>query len=569
MKRPLAGLRLGVILLFLLGFLSPMASIGAGAQDLTCDDFNSERAAQAVLDADPEMEDALDPDGNGVACDHEEVAADDEEDAATDEEDAATDEEDDGSSDDDAASGDGEAYLADVQDELDTLAEQFDRFLEIDAIIGDATDAEAQELITEINDLAAGWVEYPDVAAEFVAPAGYEDVEESYLDFADTVGETGELWEEYWAIPADDDEAEEIAFEAFNESFISAQDQLDEVQSLVDELGGGSSSDDATDDDQDSTDDATEEADDTADETDGSDDATGGDDEYLTTVQDELDTLVDESDRVVEILELAEAGDATSAEVEEINDIFVSWAEYPDVAAELEAPSEYADIEDAYLDLADSVGETGEAWEVYWGLEAGDPDEEDALADFEGSFGATLDLIDEVQGLVDDAGGSGGSDDATDETDATDDSTDEADDATDETDDSGDATDGGDAEGYLSEVTEQSEEWNDSITRFNEILQAGEFTDAEITEISEIVTVWLGAPDIASGADVPAGMEGVQEAYEAYADALAEAGTNFTVWLSSESGTAESTEALDAFTASIADSQDAYAVLQDELAAAG
>ncbi len=573
MKRPLAGLRLGVILLFMLGFLSPVASMGAGAQELTCDDFNSERAAQAVLDADPEMEDALDPDGNGVACDHEEDASDDGGSSRDDEEDA-TDEEDDDSSDDGSASGDGEAYLADIQGELDTLAEQFDRFLEIDATIADATDAEAQEMVEEINDLAAEWVEYPDVAAEFEAPSGYEDVEDAYLDLADIVGEAGEAWETYWAIPAEDDEEEEIAFDAFNEAFIGAQDQLDVVQDLVDDFGGAAPSDDATDD-EDATDDATDEEDATDDESDDSGDDTedpAGDDEYLVAVQDELDTLVDESDRIVEILELAEAGDATSAEVEEINDIFASWVEYPDVAADLEAPRGFEDVEDAYLDLADSVGETGEAWEVYWGLEAGDPDEEDALADFEDSFDTTLDLIDEVQDLVDDAGGSAPSDDATDDEDATDDATDEedaADDTADESDDSDDGADGGDAQDYLDEVTEQSEEWNDSIIRFNEILQAGEFSDAEITEITEIVTVWLGAPAIAAEADVPAGMEDVQDAYEAYADSLAEAGTNFTLWLSAESGSAESEDALDDFAASIADSQEAYANLQDELAAAG
>lgn len=572
MKRPLAGLRLGVILLFMLGFLSPVASMGAGAQELTCDDFNSERAAQAVLDADPEMEDALDPDGNGVACDHEEDASDDDGGSARDDEEDATDAEDDGSSDDGASSGDGDAYLADIQDELDTLAEQFDRFLEIDSTIADATDAEAQEMVEEINDLAAGWVEYPDVAAEFEAPSGYEDVEDAFLDLADTVGEAGEAWETYWAIPAEDDEEEEIAFDAFNEAFISAQEQLDEVQTLVDDFGGSAPSDDATDD-EDATDDATDEEDATDDESDDSGDPVD-EDEYLVAVQDELDTLVDEADRADEILGLG--GDATSADVEEINEIFAAWVEYPDVAADLVAPRGFEDVEDAYLDLADSVGETGELWEAYWDLDAGDPDEEDALLDFEESFETTMDLIDEVQDLVDDASGSSsGSDDATDDEDATDDATDEedaADDTADESDDTDDASDGGDAQDYLDEVTEQSEEWNDSIARFNEIVSlwaAGDASDAEISELSEIVTMWLGAPEIASGADVPAGMEDVQEAYETYADTLAEAGTNFTIWLSAESGTAESEDALDDFAASIAESQEAYADLQDELAAAG
>lgn len=532
MKRPLAGLRLGVILLFMLGFLSPVASIGAGAQDLTCDDFNSERAAQAVLDADPSLEDALDPDGNGVACDHED----------------ATDEEDDGSSDDGTSSDDGEAYLADIQDELDTLADQFDRFLEIDSTIADATDAEAQEMVDEINDLAAEWVEYPDVAAEFEAPAGFEDVEDAYLDLADTVGETGGAWEEYWAIPADEDEEEEIAFEAFNESFISAQEQLVDVQDLVDEFGGSSPSDDATDDESDASDDTDDPA---------------GDDEYLDAIQDELDALVDDSDRVVEILELAEVGDATSAEVEEINDIFASWVEYPDVAADLVAPRGFEDVEDAYLDLADSVGETGEFWEEYWALESGDPDEEDALADFNDSFDTTLDLIDEVQDLVDDAGGSSpGSGDATD---------DEADSA-DASDDNDDGTDVGDPDAYIDEVISQSEEWDESIARFNEIVNLwvdGDATDDDISELSGILILWMGAPAVAAELEAPAGFEDVQDAYEAYADSLFEASVAFTSWLGAESGSTESEDALADFGAAMTDVDEAYNDLQDELDAVG
>ena len=111
MKHPLTGLRVGAMLLFLIGFLSPVALTGAGAQDLTCDDFTSERAAQAVLDADPDMEETLDPDGDGIACNHEEDASDDA--AADEEDDAAADEEDDSSA-DDSGSGDADAYLEDV-----------------------------------------------------------------------------------------------------------------------------------------------------------------------------------------------------------------------------------------------------------------------------------------------------------------------------------------------------------------------------------------------------------------------------------------------------------------------
>lgn len=522
MKRPLAGLRLGVILLFLLGFLSPMASIGAGSQDLTCDDFNSARAAQRALDNDPDLEDSLDPDGNGEACDHDETATDDE-DPATEEDDEP------------AAGGDEEAYLGDIQSELDDLSTSFDRFLEIDDELGVAEEDEIQDLVTELNDIAALWVEYPEVAAEFEAPAGLEDVEDAYLDLADTVGEAGEGWEEYWAIPAEDDDEEEIALAAFNESFTSAQDQVVEVQDLVDELGGGGTS---TGDD---TDEPTEEADDPD---------NGGDadaDEYLATVQDELDTLTDDAERAQEILDSDSADDA-----DEINEIFASWAEYSDIAADLVAPAGLEDVEDAYLDLADTVTETGENWDAWWTSEADSPEEEEALAAFEDSFASVQDQILDTQDLVDELGGGTSTGDDTDEP------TEEVDDPT------PDAGDDADGEAYVADVQDQIDEWNDSIEEFNTLL-GGDRTDEDIDAIVDISLTWLDAPNVAAEFEAPAGYEDVQAAFEDYADVMEELSMNFTLFLSSEPDTAEGDDALDAFFASMESADAAYAAVQDEI----
>lgn len=92
---------LGSLLLMLGPLAAFVAPVSAYAQaDITCDDFVRQEAAQALLDADDAYAEALDPDGDGVAC-REEVEEDEgdegdvaEDDGAADDEDAATDEDD-------------------------------------------------------------------------------------------------------------------------------------------------------------------------------------------------------------------------------------------------------------------------------------------------------------------------------------------------------------------------------------------------------------------------------------------------------------------------------------------
>jgi hypothetical protein len=529
MKRPLAGLRLGVILLFLLGFLSPLATSGAGAQAFSCDDLTATQA-QALLDADPDLAEDLDPDGDGEACNHEEGTTDE----ATEEAGEET------------AAGDDE-YLTAVQDELDYLGESFDRFIELNEQAADATEEELQDIADEVNSIAAEWVEYPDVAAELVAPAEFEDVETDYLDLADMVGETGELWEEYWSIPADDPE-EDAAFEAFNDAFIDVQDQLDAVQAVVDDAGGagGNTDPDPT---EEATEDPTEEA---------TEEASGGDaDAYLSDVQDELDTLNDEATQLSEILDLQEAGDATQEDAELFTDIMATWSTYPDdVAAELVAPAGLEDVEDAYLDLADTMAETSIHWDDYLSADVGSPEEEDAFAALVDGVDSVQTQIEDVQALIDDAGGSGGNTDPDPTEEATEDPTEEA---------TEEAT-GGDADAYLADVTDTADEWNESISRFNELL-GGDLTDADIDELSGILVAWVGAPDVAASMDAPEGMEDVQAAFEDYADSISEMGLNFTTYLGTEANSPESEEALTAFGDSMTQALADYNALQDEITA--
>ena len=500
MKRPSAGLRLGVILLFLIGLLAPVTATGAGAQIFNCEDLTATQA-QALLDADPDLEELLDPDGDGEACNHDEGTA------TADDEPVASDDD----------------YVAAVQDELDYLGGTFDRFLELNDEAGATSDEdELVAIIDEANSIAAEWVDYPDVAADLVAPSEFSDIENAYLDLADLVGESGELWEEYWALPSGDPD-EDAALESFNDTFIDAQDQLDAVQTLVDDAGGSSTT---------TTEDPTEEP------------ANGGDAEaYLTDVQDEIDTIADEAGDLATILDVQadDPANVTDEDVDFFNETMTRWSTYPDdVAAELVAPEGLEDVEDAYLDLADSVAETSLLWDDYLSTDAGTAEEEDAFDALVDGIDSIQTQVDDVQSLIDEAGGS----------------------TTTTTTTGGDV----DADEYLAQVSETSDEWIESIDRFNELLQ-GDLDDAAIDELSEILVTWVGATDVAAGFEAPEGMEDVQDAFQTFGDSITDMGMAFTTYLGTEADSAESEEALDAFSAAMDQAQADYDVLQDELAA--
>ncbi|MEJ7901719.1 MAG: PT domain-containing protein, partial [Thermomicrobiales bacterium] len=290
-------------------------------------------------------------------------------------------------------SADGDAYVEDVQGELDNLADQADRFdvLYSDATSGDLTQAEIGDAIEELNSLAADWVEYPDVAAEIIAPEGLEDIEDAYLDLADTFGETGELWEAYWAIPLVDP-GEDEALDAFEGSFADAQDGIDEVQELLDEVSGstGPSTDDPT---EEPTEDPLE---------DPTEEPAGDSDEYLTTVSDTAADWQDSIDRFSEIIGLG--ADATDAEFTELTEILVAWAEAPDVAAELDAPSGLEDVQTAFEDFADELSVASVAIADYLGTDPESPEADAAFDDFITAIENAEDLLAELDDLLADAG---------------------------------------------------------------------------------------------------------------------------------------------------------------------
>ncbi|MBA2468509.1 MAG: hypothetical protein H0V37_03795 [Chloroflexia bacterium] len=553
MTKRLAGLRLGVFLLFLAGLLSPFAATGAGAQELTCDDFNSQRAAQAVLDADPSSAESLDPDGDGEACNEDGPVDGPADEPADEPADGPSDNPADEPADDpvdepadgpgDEPSADGDAYLADIQAELDTLQGQTDRVLEI-SVLGEAA---TQDDATELNDIASGWADYPDIAAGIEEAEGYEEIHEAYLDLADTVGEAGELWDVYWAIPAENDDEELVAIEDFTVAYTDALDQIAEVQALVDDAGGATTPVDGP--------------------LDGPEDEPSADgDAYVEDVQAELDALSSSFDRYVEI-QAEDIEDLSQSEAqdlaEELNEIAATWVDYPDVAFELVAPEGYEDVEDAYLDLADTVGETGELWEAYWAIPAEDDDEEQVAFDaFSDAFADAQDQLAEVQDLLDEAGGPTGP--------STDDPAEEPTD--DPADEPADEPAGDDAD-YLATVSETAADWQASIDRFSEILALGaDITEDDAVELAEIIESWASAPDVAAELDAPAGLEDIQTAYEDFADELttaADAIAEYQEQLEIDPESAETEAAFTDFILAVASAQSLYTELEELLADAG
>ncbi len=541
MKHPLTGLRVGAVLLFLVGFLSPVMSTGAGAQDLTCDDFTSERAAQAVLDADPDMEDSLDPDGDGIACNHEEDASDGT--AADDEEDAAADEEDDTAA-DDSGSEDTDAYLSDVADTAASWSESLDDLLDIDPIRADVTDAEADDIIAILDVFLAA----PDTAADFDAPEGLEDVQDTFEDLADGYADYAQAVIDWSNTDAGSDE------EADAED--AAADALDAVQSLNDDLAaaiedaGGSTADGGSDDESDST------------------DGNGGEaDEYLADAQELVDEWADALDTWNDLDMIENYPDFTDDDWDTVNDAIALWAAAPDDAASFDVPDGYEDVQSALEDLADGYFDIQDLALVWNDTAAGSDEEADAEDDLADAVDAIADLEDDYDTAVEDAGGS-----SADGSDARDDESDAADDEADATDDESDGGNGGNADvaDYLDDVSSHNDDLMAGAARMTGLLtQEDELTDDDISEIGDIIDSWAAAPDEAADLDVPDGMEDVQADYEDVADAFATAADNFNAWLATDSGSDESDDAWADFTDSLIEATSLSAELTETIEDAG
>ncbi len=289
------------------------------AQALTCADFTSPDAAQVALDSQADFADGLDPDGNGIACDHDEAAP------------------------------SAEAYLAGIRDELDALQNNVNRYLEIDRLGANASAEERNEL----NQIAADWIDYPDVAAEFVAPEGLEEIGQSYLDLADSFRAAGVLWEAFWSLPSGDP-GEEPVLNAFNQEFLSAQNDLVALGTMIEAAGGPATDDSGT-------------------------EPTGSPEgqmpaevlAYLETVSNTASEWDRSIDRFSELYvnSIAAGTSIPAADAEEMAQIVAAWIEAPNVAAGIDVPAGYENIQATHEAFAKALADAATAFTAELGGE--------------------------------------------------------------------------------------------------------------------------------------------------------------------------------------------------------
>jgi hypothetical protein len=79
------------------------------------------------------------------------------------------------------------------------------------------------------------------------------------------------------------------------------------------------------------------------------------------------------------------------------------WAAYPDTAAAIDAPSEYADIHDAYMDLADMLAEMSAYYEDAAASSPGSQEADDAIDALMDTFVEANGAVEDIQAQLDDA----------------------------------------------------------------------------------------------------------------------------------------------------------------------
>ena len=298
----------------------------------------------------------------------------DDPDDGTDDGSAGDDEGDNGPAGDDEADSEIADYLATVRDAYDDLSVSVEDFMDLMADEANRT-ADDEDEMASILDL---WLDAPDAAAALVAPAGYEDIQETYEDYAGTLADAADAYDKLMASTPGTRKSDR-ALGDLEDAFTDAETigaELDDILAdAEDELGSTSGSSSDTGDDGDDGD-----ASDTGDAGDTGDSGDVDASAYLDAVNDHYDELSVSVPRFVELF--GQEQKLSDADLQELNSILTLWANASTEAAALEVPAGYEDVQAAYEDYANSLTNASASFIVWLGAESGTPEQKAAGDDF-------------------------------------------------------------------------------------------------------------------------------------------------------------------------------------------
>lgn len=285
-------------------------------------------------------------------------------------------------------------------------------------------------------------------------------------------------------------------------------------------------------------------------------------DDYVGAIQDHRDQFADSwvafNDALAEFGDAKTDADKTAA-IQKTATEAQAWQGYLAEAQTLSAPAGFEDVQDAYLAWAGSVSDLGDVWIGYLKGEGPTYDQ----------FSAQLDVV------------NSSSDDLTDALVAADGSTTTpTEEATKET---GTTVDAGDADAYLATIADQREAFTDSFVSFATALAdfSNATTDADkqaaIQTTADEAGTWQDYLTTAQSLTPPAGYEDVQDAYLAWAGAVADLGATWYSILNGDGATMDdfstASAAVDAASAdldaAIADAQGSTTTVATEEANTG
>ena len=134
-------------------------------------------------------------------------------------------------------SSDVSAYIETVQGHRLEFLESWSSFNESVASIGDnPTDAVLQQARADTTATAESWLSYPSRVQQVTPPAGYEDVQDAYVFWADSVTELGNRWIAYM----NGDQSQVEAFSAQISVVQEADTNLQAAITRANEQGSGS-----------------------------------------------------------------------------------------------------------------------------------------------------------------------------------------------------------------------------------------------------------------------------------------------------------------------------------------